>query len=543
VRAKPLPRKAVQSLVMPDGGDIATPRWTPDGKAIVFAHRAPDAEGFLHFDLYRWDFQQLTRLTRLADVRDADPLPDGHTAVAVRSRNGMSQLVTVDLSAGGVTPRGTASIDVVETHPRVSPDGARVAHVAHRGGRWTLFVDDTPVTVPGDPASPEWIGTDELLVTVFSGGFAELYRVRLGGEATQVTRSGGGAFASAPARDGRVFFMSLDPDGYVVRVLDDVAPTPPSPLRASVADTALVPAIPPQPRAAAVFASQPVTARLYGIGRQELSWFTATNFAPEHRSFEAGVRLGDVVGRLDTIVAGAVGRDDAPGGVALATAWRGWPVELQAHAFATNADAPDHDDRGVELRATWSRVFPLSRLTVDGGALSDDRLFGSGAFSTRQLFGAARLEEALRVDIDDAHYRGIASAAYRTSSWRIAARYQHDGGDRVTLGGLASTILPRSAYALRVLDPALPVAILAGDDYDGWRVESTVPFLPFTAFYQRHELGGTRLSIAGGEVRLSSEADPILKVPGLDLTLGVAYVFDAPLERETKWWLGMRWRP
>jgi hypothetical protein len=323
----------------------------------------------------------------------------------------------------------------------------------------------------------------------------------------------------------------------------DVSAAAPPPLRSSVADAALVPAIPPQPRAAAVFAAQPVTSHPYGIGRQELSWFTATNLAPEHRSFEAGVRMGDVAGRLDTILAGAVGRDDAPGGVALATAWRGWPVELLAHAFVTNSDAPDHDDRGVELRARWSRAFPRSRLTVEGGALSGDRVFGSGAFSTRQVLGAARVEEALRVEVDDAHYRGVASAAYRTPSWRIAARYQHDGGDRVLLGGLASTILPRSAYALRVLDPALPVAILAGDGYDGWRVESTVPLLPFTAFYQRHELGGTRLSIAGGELRLSSEADPILKVPGLDLTLGVAYVFDAPLERETKWWLGMRWRP
>jgi len=551
VRVKPLPRKAVHSLVMPDGGDIATPRWTRDGKAIVFAHRAPDAEGFLHYDLYRWDFQRLTRITELADVRDADPLPDGRTAVAVRSRNGATQLVTVDLTTGAVTPRGEASIDQgsiddVETHPRVSPDGAHVAHVAHRGGRWTLYVDDKALAVPGDPAAPDWIDDEQLLVTVFSGGFAELYRVTLGGEATALTRTGGGAFSAAPARDGRLYFMSLDPDGYVVRMLDAGATGVPP--RSSLADVALVPAIPPQPRLPAVFAAQPVTLRPYGIGRQESGWFTGTNVAPDQRSFEAGVRLGDVVGRLDTILVGAVGSDEAPSGLALASAWRGWPIELRAHVYATNDDAPDRDDRGdrkrgAELRGVWSRTFPLSRLTLEAGALSDDLVFGSGAFSTRQVFGASRVEEALRVEVDDRHYRGVASAGYRTRSWRVGARYQHDGGDRVTLGGLASTLLPRSAYALRVLDPALPVAVLAGDDYDGWRIESTVPFLPFTAFYQRHELGGTRLSLAGGEVHLNTEADPILKVPGLDLTLGVAYVFDAPLERDTKWWLGMRWRP
>lgn len=160
LRTKPLPRKAVHSLMMRDGGDIDTPRWSRDGRSILFAHRAPDAEGVLHFDLYQWDFgnDEVRRITQLADVRDADPI-DARTAVAVRSRFGASQLVTVDLSTGEVTPRGEASIDHVITGPRVSPDGTRIAHVAHRGGRWTLYVDDRAVTVPGDPATPAWLST------------------------------------------------------------------------------------------------------------------------------------------------------------------------------------------------------------------------------------------------------------------------------------------------------------------------------------------------------------------------------------------------
>jgi hypothetical protein len=238
---------------------------------------------------------------------------------------------------------------------------------------------------------------------------------------------------------------------------------------------------------------------------------------------------------------GSLGRNDATEGVALATAWRGWPVELHAHAFST-----DETD-GIEVRGRWSRYFQQSRLTFEAGALSDDLsddlLFGSGAFSTRQVLGTASLEEAIRFDVDDDHYRGVATLSYRAGSMRIAARYQRDGGANVTLGGLASSILPRSAYAHRVLDPALPVAILAGDDYDGWRIESTVPSLPFTAFYQRHTLDGTHLSLAGAQAELHTEPDPILKLPALDLTIGAAYVLDSPLKGETKWWLGMRWRP
>lgn len=555
LRTKPLPRKAVHSLVMPDGGDIETPRWTPDGKAIVFTHRTPDAEGFLHFDLYRWDFENLTRLTELADVRDADPYPDGRTAIAVRSRYGATQLVTVDLTSGAVTPRpaaqiDTAQIDTVVAHPRVSPDGTRIAWVAHREGAWSLHVDDRVIPLAGDAATPAWLSNDELVVSLFTRGFAELHRVRLDGTSTPITRTAGGAFSPAPASDNRIFFTSLNPDGYVLRVLNDVGPasTPAVPPPSPAAD--LVPAIPPAPPTPPTFTAQQVTSKPYGLGRQEFSWFSAQNFAADHSALELGVRLGDVVGRLDTIAVGAIGRDDAPEGGAIATAWRGWPIEAHAHLYAVDdrqsclSGPMDRQDclssTGLELRGLWSRQFPLSRLTVEAGALSDDLLFASAAFSTRQNFGTSRIEESVRVEVDDEHYRGIIGAAYRTPSFRIAARYQHDGGGRVTLGGLTSSLLPRSAYALRILDPALPVAILAGDEYDGWRIETTVPLLPFTAFYQRHELDGSRISLAGGEVTLSAAPNPILKTPGLDFTAGVAYRID---DGDTKWWLGLRWHP
>jgi Tol biopolymer transport system component len=567
VRTKPLPRKELHSLTMPDGGDIEAPRWTRDGKAIIFSHRVADADGFLHYDLYRWDFgvgvglqasgtsrasaqtpdarrpygERVTRITHLADVREADPMPDGRTAIALRSRHGKSQLVNVDLTTGEVTPRTEASIDVVESHPRVSPDGTRVAHIAHRGGKWALMVDDRVLPLPGSAASPEWLSNDELIFTLFANGFAELHRMRVDGEAEpqQLTSSSGGAFDPAPtprAKDGRTFYMSLEPDGYVVRVIEElyldsiyVAPLP--------ADAALVPAIPPAPRAPAAFAAQPVTSRPYGLGRQEFGWFTAQNFGPDQRTLELGVRFGDVVGKLDTLLIGAVGRNDSPHGVALASAWRGWPVEVLAHAFSTN------DLDGLELRGLWTRHFAQSRLTIEGGALSDDLLFASAAFSTRQTLGRSRINESFRLDVDDDHYRAVAAASFQSGSLRVGARYQHDDGTRLTLGGLPSSILPRSAYAHRVLDPAIPVAILEGDDYDGWRIESTVPLLPFTAFYQRHEIGGASLSLAGLEVELSADPLPIVKTPGLDLTAGVAYLFDAPLKGDTKWWLGMRWRP
>ncbi|MEO8381228.1 MAG: hypothetical protein ABI779_16330 [Acidobacteriota bacterium] len=562
LRGKPLPRKAEHSLTMPDGGDIRGPRWMRDGKSILFAHRAPDAVGVLHFDLYRWDFTRVTRITRLADVRDADPL-DEHTAVAVRSRYGATQLVEVDLGTGQVKARGEASIDDVITAPRVSPDGKHLALVAHRGGRWTLFVDDAPVTVPGDPASPAWLSNDELVVTAFARGFAEVVRVRpAGGAVSPITRSAGGAFDPAPSPDGRLFFTSLDPDGYVVRVLPAKtdgdagilpAPCPPPPAPCfEVApdppayDATLVPALSPLPVPREQTGSPRAVAagKSYGLGRQEWSWLAGANIARGSQSTEVGIRLGDVVGRLDAIAVGSFGDVE---GAALVAAWRGWPVGLQAHVY--HADGED----GTELRGIWWRAFPRSRLTLEAGSLLSERFFASAAFTTRQTRGATRFEEGLRLEADDDHYRAVVGASFRSGSLRVAACYQHDGGETVTLGGLPSSILPRSAYALRVLDPALPVAALSGDEYDGWRVESTVPGIPFTAFYQHHQLDSTQLALAGLEADIPIAPFPILKIPGLDLTVGVARVVGNPCAQhpapcalndgDTNWWLGMRWRP
>jgi hypothetical protein len=536
LRAKPLPRKAVHTLTMPDGGDVVSPRWTRDGKALVFAHRVRDTDGVLHFDLYRWDTHTLTRITHLADVRDADPMSNG-SAVAVRSRFGASQLVNVDLQTGAVTPRGEASVDVVISHPRVSADG-KLAWVEHRGGRWTLVVNGASLALPGDAASPEWLDDATLVVSVANGGFAELHRVTLTDNDRVLTRTRGGAFDPAPvpasASDGRVFFMSLDPDGYVVRALattNTPAPAPPA------FNALLVPALPPAPPAPTVFATQPVSApRPYGMGRQELAWFAGQDIAPRQHATQLGVRLGDLVGRMDTIAVVALASGDEPNGAALVTAWRGWPVELRAHVFETNRKD------GIELRGVWTRRGPQSRLTLEGGALSREFAFASASLVTQQVRGLLRVEENGRVEVDDGHARAIAGVGVRKGAMRIAARYQHDRGD-VTLGGLASSVLPRSAYAHQVLDPALPLATLAGNGYDGWRIESTVPLLPFTAFYQRHELGATRLSVAGLELTLASEPLPILKIPALDLTLGAARILDAPLRGRTNWWLGMRWRP
>jgi hypothetical protein len=247
-----------------------------------------------------------------------------------------------------------------------------------------------------------------------------------------------------------------------------------------------------------------VTSHPYGIGRQEFGWFTSTNFAPDQQALELGVRFGDVVGRLDTLLIGSLGRNDAPQGLALATAWRGFPVELHAHAFKTD------DQDGIEVRGLWSHRFPQSRLTFEAGALSDDLLFGSApsrpdrsAARGRSTKRSASTSTTITIapSLRSATTPARCASPRATSTTAVLASPSADSHRR-------SCRAPRTRIACSI--PRCRWRSLAGDDYDGWRIESTVPGLPFTAFYQRHTLDGATLSLAGARARIPHrpESDP-----------------------------------
>jgi Tol biopolymer transport system component len=555
VRGRPLDREPLHSFTAPDGGDLSNPRWMPDGKSIVVTHRQPDARGVLHHDLFLWTpaTGAWRRLTDLADVRDADPLPDGRAAIGIRSRHGFSELVRVDLRTGDVTSLSDPSIDVVYDHPRVSPDGRRLAYVAHRSGRWVIEVrgiigGGTIATIAPDEggfAAPEWTPDGSALIAAqMSGGWAELVRVRTDGTRTLLTRTSGGAMAPAPSPDGRIFFMSLDPDGFVLRVVEDGVAAGPPPFA-----QALVPAIPPRAPSAQAFAAETLAPSVdYGVGDQELTLLAGGMAAPGQNATEIGVRLGDVVGRLDTMAVASLAGDNAPRGFAVAGAWRGWPVEVAAHLFTAEDDLEERS--GGELRAAWSRRAPRWRLALEAGGLAGkpfDLAFAEARFAAQHVSPAMTLSGDVLVGAESGSFqqiRGRAGGAVRRGSARLGIAYEYrsmDGGP-IELGGLPSTIIPRSAYAHRVMEPALPVASLRGEDYQLIEVEAALPGIPLTFFYRRHELD-VDVSLAGLQVEISSAPIPLIRLPGLDATLGVARPVSGGLPRDTNFWIGLRWRP
>jgi hypothetical protein len=545
VRSKPIPRKPEHSYEPADGGGIENPRWTRDGAAILFTHKQPDLDGILHHDLFRWTpaTGRVERLTHLADVKDADPI-DATRAIAVRNRNGASQLVVIDLTTGNVTPRTEPSLDVVYSHPRVAADG-RIAWAEHANGEWHVAIDGKRLAAVG-AFGPEWGPNGDLFAAVAGRGFIDIAKfdtrrsdspVRLSRDVglesptyvspTYVTRSSGMAIDPAPSPDGSLYFMSIEPQGFVVRHLADTSAAPQTKM---AFDRSLVPALPPPPATPVALRDEPVTPRDFGLGHQELRSIIAGQYTAFGHTTELGLRLGDVAGRLDTILIGAFGSRELPRGVAIASTWRGWPVDLGAHAFDS------HESRGIELRATRETEFPLARISVSGGGLFE-RNHNLAFVEARAVTWQRRIAwEHIDIAADSAsHIQATARAAIRLGGLTFGAQF--GAGRNLSLGGAASTIEPDSLLIARVLDPALERDSMSGRSYRQERV--SIGASGVSLFWQRHHLGND-IDLLGIESSVAVPPMAIVKTPGLQVSGGIARV---QLTHKTRAWLTMRWRP
>src|SRR5690606_35571377 len=101
------------------------PRFTPDGRFILFSRLEPFGSGALRADLSLWEWEtgRVRRVTHGAGVREADPAPDGTSAAGVACVWGICDLVRIDLASGMVTRLLPGEHDVQYAGPRVGPDG------------------------------------------------------------------------------------------------------------------------------------------------------------------------------------------------------------------------------------------------------------------------------------------------------------------------------------------------------------------------------------------------------------------------------------
>ena len=155
-----------------------------------------------------------------------------------------------------------------------------------------------------------------------------------------------------------------------------------------------------------------------------------------------------------------------------------------------------------------------------------------------------------------ARYGGEAGLAVRLKDARLQLDWRRDGSRRVTrafdlyqLGGAATSLLPPEALAPRIVSPALPAATLLGAEHEEERVELEPGLLPVPLFFERHRLWGglllhpAEITLGGLEFRWSTRPVPLVRLPAVELRLGVARVFSDPFADRTRWWLTSVWQP
>ncbi|HET9768914.1 MAG TPA: hypothetical protein VFS60_18865, partial [Thermoanaerobaculia bacterium] len=225
------PREPLATLELTGNTVDPSPRFLADG-SVLFARSLPDHDGRFRADLFRWrpEGGEVERVTRGADVRAADPSPDGSWAVALQSQWGQTQLVRVDLATGEVTPLTEWSVETIVDAPRISPHGERVAFLRHRGDGWKLVVRELAsgaervVETPTSAAlqDPAWSPTgDAIYAVVEQDGLLDVQRLPVSDgatPATRITRALGAALGPEPTPDeAALFFLALEPEGLQVR--------------------------------------------------------------------------------------------------------------------------------------------------------------------------------------------------------------------------------------------------------------------------------------------------------------------------------------
>ena len=546
------PSRPLWSLPRANGFSASDPRWMPDGRAVLFARRGPDAAGRLRWDLYRWDYAagRTARVTRLADSADADPAPDGRWAVAVRGRFGRSALVRVELSTGECRTIEAAPPVPEEwpvwSHPRVSPDGQRIAVLLHAGGRWRLVVVPAgggaaiELATAGPPAgAPAWSPDGRrILVAAAAGGIWNVESVGISGPSGPrvLTRVFGGALSPAPTPDGAsLYFLDFGARGVSIRRL---------PLGGQVSrDVSLEEALPapanpeshgegPDPAPYDVWAS-PAIRPLVNF-----------SFGPSGNTVQLGADSADVIGRLHLMALGSMGDAIGPRGGAVAAAYRGGPVALSAQLFSAlekpgnQGLAPrpafDEERAGGFLGAAWARPFVWGSFEARAGgggtrvdALSERTVFtrALGASSVRVAFRRTRGRSGFGADAEASGAAGETagstwtqwSAGGRISAilpWVVLSASARGGGtggtpslfDLYAIGGAPNAVLPPGLDGNRIASPALPADVQAGRRFERFRAEAEGSGIPVVLYAEWLRAWSAErpdpVRVVGAEVRL-----------------------------------------
>ncbi|AHG90575.1 hypothetical protein J421_3038 [Gemmatirosa kalamazoonensis] len=455
----PPPKRAVATLRSRDGRAFRDPRWLPDGERILLERDEPLTDGRFRPDLWLWDTKRgsVRRVTRGAAVRDADPSPDGLTALGTRCTPGWCDVVRVDLATGAVSTLIEGALERTFSRPRWAPDGRRFAVAAQEAGPWHVLVGavDAPggglrAVGPDDGASrydPAFLPDGRaLLVAADVGGVPNIERLDLAtGVATAVTRVTGAAMAPEPIGPQRAaYFLALRSTGFDLRrIALDSAPAERAVASlvgtgarvavgagAAAAGAAISLRRPPAP-ADSFPATVLGASRRYGLGPHRYSLLPGLVAGGDGEGGTVALTAADPVGRLTWVLAGAAGVPRVWHGGSLSAALRALPVTIDAQAFAAaqRIDVASGLETAVDRRDDVryaGGLLALSPRAVLGSSAIAARLGGSlGTLRADSLRGDRALAFA-ELRAGTTHGRGdvlaSASAAMTGAVGRSAGR-------------------------------------------------------------------------------------------------------------------------
>lgn len=544
------------------------PRWMPDSSALLFTSWQPRADGRMGPDLFLWTPDEgERRVTRGADVRSADPFPDGQRALAIRQDWGRTHLVIVDLETGAWESLTEPTVTVQLDQPRVAPVGERVAWLEHAGDGWTVVVHDpanrTSWRIASRPDGPivtslAWSPDGKSLYgSVGEGGFVEVHELwGEDGARGQLTRSAGGGLMPSASSDA-LFYLSMDWDGLELHRL------PLDQVQASAVVDGDVPVVRPE-----WVAGPPppvpleVETNPYGLGPTEVRPLIGAAWSPSQGAIELGLRVGDIVGRRDALLMASYGHQEGVSGGLLALAWRGLPVELTAHGYAVIDPIEAMERVGGLFRlddqvraATGAASFTLAgsydrEIQISGLALPpSDRVVGHvelsvGAVEASRALArvGARLRGQIGLTDSDAWSRGEAQGRIRLGrdagvegAYTLGLSDTTASIDRYRLGGVQTSVLPDELQWSRITSPIFGVGADRGAHHEEVTVTVGQPGVA-GLLAERHRLaddlsllgahGSTALSVAASA---RTEALPFQRIPGGRVASGLGCRIEDPV--------------
>lgn len=543
-------------------------RWMPDGTALLFSSWTRDPTGRIRPDLYRWtvDGRKTERLTHGADLRSPDPAPDGTWAAAVRIDWGETAIVRVDLATGEETPVFSAAGVQVDA-PRISPDGVHLAWLENDGTGFGVVVQELATgsdwrveAVPGGafPTDLAWSRDgDALLASVGEAGLVEVHEVwREGGLGRgRLTSTAGGAWAADPLSADEVMFLSLSHRGFDLHTAPLVAGRPSSEAGGAPVRRPALPEAPPLPHPAEI-APEP-----YGLGPMDFSPLVgvSASSAAGQGQVEVGARVGDLVGRSELLLIGALASPNGGmyGGRAALT-YLGLPVQIGVDATIGGDDTFDLRRAGLGLSLAdrvdgpwWAmngRLATAFESALPGDAVGDRQLVyadaGLAAIEPARtwLRAAVAVRGVFGAVAGDTYEQGTATGTLRLLRTNpVALTWERGIGTgrtvlgRFALGGVASSVAFDPASLWRVTDPAFGAGVVSGRSHDRMEIALETPVSPYVVRHRfGNRLGAEGLTAVGLRGGMSFDRQPFFRLPAGRIDAGLACRLE---------WPGQGWDP